>query len=964
MKKIIAALAILLTHFLYAQNAISTNMPKVIPASPTAQTFMRYGEIPVDYSTGVPNISIPLYTLEGRKLSVPISISYHASGIKVNDVASEVGLGWALNAGGIVTRSVNDIRDERRTGIRSYATAEELFYDLYNAEDWSYSCVCFENLENFEIYFNNSNNYEDLMSDRYFYKLPNGTSGIFTYDYPNEANIVTLPYRPYKIEKFVSGVYPTKKLDSFKITDDNGTVYTFEYYLAASATDRSEWLLKQMASADGTDVITFNYTSQPANYTVPSEYSTWMSAKTYDGNFPCNGDILTVTSSGAGMTPNFGTPVLASITSATATVTFTYASREDFTGLKRISKITVTPVSSSTPLKVIDFDEFYFGTTAANKRLGLEKIIVSAPGVTQNQQYSFTYESLALPDYHYKNPLAGFSEDLWGYYNGIASNGLVPKDFITDALDKQYFGANRDADSGTYSRACMLKAIKYPTGGRTEYVFERAYHTHLYPYRVMGNPSANIGGYVGGFRVGSITNYTDGNQIANVKTYQYGTPEVRAVDEEYFKYMLRCQERVTELGSEDWCDQVYNRYIVSSSPFLPMDIAPGLTLMYTEVTEFDGTPSSNAGKTVYIYENPLIQLPADGIRYYHPNFEDKGNYTPKMHLKTVYRKNGAGYQEVYKEEYNYSDQFATEYNTGMKVTRTVDFKRTPIPYTPLTQYDYIYSIIVKPSKAIQQASLLSNTVTFTFDPADPSNPVITSTDYTYYQQNLGVNQKTTTSSGGDVLLTSYKYPHNFPSTVPYATMITKNRLNTVLEESTYRAGSLLSTTKATYRNWGSNIIEPEFIQQQKGSAGTLEDRINFLAYDAFGNPTSIKKAGGTPICYIYSYNNRYPVAEITNAEYSTVLSVLGGASAINSFSSSYPSETVLNNTLNPLRTSSLLANAMVSTYSFKPLFGVSTVTDPKGDKFTYTYDNSGRLILVKDKDGNYISENYYNYKPQ
>src|ERR1700761_2749185 len=89
-----------------AQTAATLNLPVVIPPSPATQNFMRYGEIPVDYSTGVPNISVPLYTMKSRQLSLPISISYHGSGIKVQDKASAIGLGWVLNAGGMVTETV------------------------------------------------------------------------------------------------------------------------------------------------------------------------------------------------------------------------------------------------------------------------------------------------------------------------------------------------------------------------------------------------------------------------------------------------------------------------------------------------------------------------------------------------------------------------------------------------------------------------------------------------------------------------------------------------------------------------------------------------------------------------------------------------------------------------------------------------------------------------------------------
>jgi YD repeat-containing protein len=80
--------------------------------TPNAAGLGLYGQIPVDYFSGLPTIDIPVYEFKSRNLSVPLHLSYHAAGIRPADHASWVGLGWSLQAGGVINRIQNDLPDE------------------------------------------------------------------------------------------------------------------------------------------------------------------------------------------------------------------------------------------------------------------------------------------------------------------------------------------------------------------------------------------------------------------------------------------------------------------------------------------------------------------------------------------------------------------------------------------------------------------------------------------------------------------------------------------------------------------------------------------------------------------------------------------------------------------------------------------------------------------------------------
>src|SRR5437879_4397707 len=104
----------IIAHQLFAQDSPTKtfSLAEAIPPSPTAYSFTKYGDIPVNMYTGAASVDIPIWTVKGVDLAAPVSLSYHGGGIKVQEEASWVGLGWNLSAGGSITRSVRGVHDE------------------------------------------------------------------------------------------------------------------------------------------------------------------------------------------------------------------------------------------------------------------------------------------------------------------------------------------------------------------------------------------------------------------------------------------------------------------------------------------------------------------------------------------------------------------------------------------------------------------------------------------------------------------------------------------------------------------------------------------------------------------------------------------------------------------------------------------------------------------------------------
>jgi RHS repeat-associated protein len=179
-----------------------------VPVSPNAAAFAKVAEIPVSTFNGTASIDIPLFQASDNQLQHNISLSYSTSGIKANEVASSVGLGWNLNAGGAITRSLRGAPDEG------------LFLEQYNG---FYTDGVDETWFNNEFDFTDIiNGRRDVQSDIYYYNF-DGISGSFTFD--RNKNIVEKIKSDLKIIPIVTN-YATNKF-LWKIITPDGTTYYF-----------------------------------------------------------------------------------------------------------------------------------------------------------------------------------------------------------------------------------------------------------------------------------------------------------------------------------------------------------------------------------------------------------------------------------------------------------------------------------------------------------------------------------------------------------------------------------------------------------------------------------------------------------------------------------------------------------------------------------------------------------------
>ncbi|MGV0753976.1 RHS repeat domain-containing protein [Empedobacter brevis] len=108
--------------------------------TPDVAAFQKSNFFDVNLYTGKTEMTIPFYTIQEGDISIPISINYNSGGVKIEEIASNVGTGWSLNAGGNIIRSIKDIEDNN-IDYGAWGRVDRGFEGEYDTEDYSYISV-------------------------------------------------------------------------------------------------------------------------------------------------------------------------------------------------------------------------------------------------------------------------------------------------------------------------------------------------------------------------------------------------------------------------------------------------------------------------------------------------------------------------------------------------------------------------------------------------------------------------------------------------------------------------------------------------------------------------------------------------------------------------------------------------------------------------------------------------------
>lgn len=972
--------SLLLLTAISMQTQESTNMQEstIMPPSPKSATFLKYGEVPVSHSSGVPDITIPLYTIKSGDIEIPIVLKYHVRNVKPGYDPSDVGLGWTLDFGGQVSRTIYGAPDDAVLVPANPYPYTQLDQDIWDHVLYLDMCLYNEyDTENDIFHLQASGLSENFVLRR------NSTTDYTPY---------LLSFSPIKIGISTSyHSFPASKriISTITVKDEKGISYLFgdnmhETCLGSNSKyGITTWLLRKVSDVSGTNHIQYTYIPTP-NLRVENLDMKYTAIFNDSGRELSNGGYYnhpTIPVTYGCLDYYFpghldyNGMIIAQIDFNSGKIVFDVdAPQNQIKGFKVFDK-------NNKVLKQVIFQHSAFSSSTNHRKLQSIKILGDDLNASNAQTYTFVYHSGTMNS-SYRGT------DSWGYYNGTTDNCTRRNYWYEDTeyLDSPSvrsvtIGTNTNTPSLNHSLSETLSKIIYPTKGETEFTYE------LNSYGISPVKTA------GGLRIKKITDRDlAGNEITKEYIYEKGILKHNfTADFNYADTRYSVVEALSS-GLSGGTSYVYRHRYYSN--FLQGDLANN-EIRYEKVSEIYKNGISDEGKNIYYFDFPI----SNTYKIYSSNINDAigktvilekrdENFSLPTSIESYKRDFTTGTYKMVRQETNkYTFSTDTTFK-NFRVFRLTQFPASDllsewylrnylrdfswhiISDTPFEYYKlfglYDYSIVAGRLKTTEK-----QIVTYNYDGATTTT---TTEKFTYAYDNPRhnyVNRETHITSTGNTRVSHSYYPYDYNNSI-FNTLNNNNIISNPVSKITYVDGKMISGTLIKYNSngkitdisLGKNELGTGFVIDKNNpyNWGETEQQFQYR----LNNLSEQYRIGTDQLrtIYLWSYANQYPIAEVINTTSSHVEAALGGSSAIIAFANkTNPTVAEIKSFLAPLSTNANTKKAQVTIYTYSPLVGVTSITDPNGSITSYDYDAFGRLKSIQDHNGKIIEQYQYHYKP-
>ncbi|MDA3616539.1 RHS repeat domain-containing protein [Polluticaenibacter yanchengensis] len=950
----------------------------LILPSPEVEMFRKYGEFNHDLSRGVIDISIPLYKIKSGEIEMDIVLRYNGtSGIKPyeND-NNKIGLGWILDVGGVVSRTVKGKPDDLYARPAVFKNPDDI--QESNESDFNYLVNVLD-----------ANGTVDVQRDHFSFSFQGETTNFILNEENNIFKSYITPFKPYNIKvnstnaPVINGSTYHKRIDNFEIINDKGFKYLFggngniETYLIESQFGTSAWFLNEVIDNNNFSKIKLEYIDVNNLQRPKGDY--WTQSVYQEMGLAPN---LYIFGSGAYVVPcrdagvpdyllevnaipqqlQYNTKNIKYINFDNGKVIFNYTNDN-----KYLNEIVIED-SDGNIIKRILFNksQFYGG------ELKLNSLDFKDYGNSTQEKYEFSYDERNINEYN-------TTVDFWGYCNGVNPDPTIINK-TTLRNDVSYYPSQASPHSGAvyytnigntshepnelFVEYNILKSIKYPYSGYSKFYYE----PNIY---LENDPTGTIPKNGGGVRIKRIENYSDDNKKVYEKKYEYdpGFTNFSVYDITkftsttfYVDNVLDCNPPFYSSGMGDDPFLFRNRLFYNNwSPYLGDN-----SVRYNEASEIFSSDDDNNGKITYNYQYTnknqfgILKNSYGATHFYIRQYREWGNGLIKS--KQYFKFNNQSYIKTKMEEFNYQFEDLYTFN-DMLVARNL----TGLGTAPTNSY-YWLKYVANDNCALSLpnmfgANLHQNVI---------GKVSLIDVSTSFYEDNILLSEKTLEyepvynlvrseeikNSKGTINKTSYTYPFDYPTVPVYQQMVTRNIIAPVIEQTNFVNNIQTQRVTTNYYNPFSNIYVPQSVTNQKGSFAQ-ETVATFNLYDNTGNLLEQQKADNIKEAYLWGYNGHYPVAKIIGSNYATVSTIPSlNLSLLNTGTEAQKAEQ-LNLVRNYFAGNK---NVHVSTYSYRPLVGMLSETDPNGKTSSYEYDSFNRLKLIKDDQGNILKKFEYKYQ--